>query len=140
MRKFFVFNINDEMTILSKKNPYNIYKALEQIYKMKKCDLIVGTNIYEQLVSIININKLSDEIFNQYKNNDYYSKFNNSHTFYNKYRPESTKMIINNSYLVIESDAIFPDFLKYLSQKQNFFACDFENKDYFWLDELVISK
>lgn len=140
MRKFFVFNINDEMTILSKKNPYNIYKALEQIYKMKKNDLIVGTNIYEQLVSIININKLSDEIFNQYKNNDYYSKFNNRHTFYNKYRPERTKMIIKNSYLVIESDAIFPDFLKCLSKKQNFFACDFENKDYFWLDELVLSK
>ena len=140
MRKFFVFNINDEMTILSKKSPYNIYKSLEQIYKMKKNDLIIGSNIYEQLVSTINIGKLDEEIFKQYKNNDYYSKINHQHNFYNKYRPEDTKMIINNSYIIIESNAILPSFFKYLNKKQNFFACDFENKDYFWLDELVLSK
>ena len=134
MRKFFVFNINDEMTILGKKSPYNIYKSLEQIYKMKK------GNIYEQLIDKINIKKLDDELFKVYKNNDYYSKVNNRHILYNKYRPEDTKMTINNSYLIIESNAILPSFFKFLSKKQNFFACDFENKDYFWTDELVLSK
>ena len=140
MRKFLIFNINDEMTILSKKNPYNIYRSLEQIYKMKKTDANVGMNIYEQIIAPININKMNDELFQTYKNNDYYSKINNKHIFYNKYRPEETKLTINNSYLILESNAIIPIFLKSLNKNKNLLACDFENKDYFWVDELLICK
>ena len=66
MRKFLIFNINDEMTILSKKNPYNIYRSLEQIYKMKKTDANVGMNIYEQIIAPININKMNDELLQKY--------------------------------------------------------------------------
>ena len=140
MRKFFIFNINDEMTILSKKNPYNIYKSLEQIYKMKKEDANIGMNIYEQIITPININKMNQEIFEIYKNNDYYSKVNNKHIFYNKYRPEETKLTINNSYITLESDAILPVFFKTLNKNKNLLACDFENKDYFWMDELLQCK
>lgn len=128
------------MTILSKKNPYNIYRSLEQIYKMKKTDANVGMNIYEQIIAPININKMNDELFQTYKNNDYYSKINNKHIFYNKYRPEETKLTINNSYLILESNAIIPIFLKSLNKNKNLLACDFENKDYFWVDELLICK
>lgn len=138
VRKFYIFNINKEMTILSKNNPYNIYKTLEQIYKMNKKDLAVCSSIYEQLVTRVDVEALDHEIYDIYKNNDYYFKVNNHHNFYNKYRPEETKMSINNSYLVLESNAIFPSFFKYLTQKNSFFACDFENKDYFWLDEIVV--
>lgn len=128
------------MTILSKNNPYNIYKSLEQIYKMKKEDANVGMNIYEQIITPININRINQELFEVYKNNDYYSKINNKHVFYNKYRPEETKLTVNNSYIVLESDAILPVFFKPLNKNRNLLACDFENKDYFWMDELLICK
>lgn len=140
MRKFFVFRINKEMSILAKKNPYNLYRSLEQIYKMNKEELYVGSNIYEQIIKLINIKNLNDEIFSVYQHNDYYKKVNNKHFFYNKYRPENTILTINNTYLVIESDAIFPIFFKFLSKKRDYLACDFENKDYFWLDELILCK
>lgn len=138
MRKYLIFNINKEIVILSKNNPYTIYKALEQIYKLKKTDISVGINIYEQLVSKISNKCLNEEIYKYYKDNDYYTKINNKHNFYNKYRPEHTKMIVNNFYLVVESDSIYPSFFNYLNKKQNLFACDFENRDYFWLDELIL--
>ena len=140
MRKFFIFKINKEMAILAKNNPYNLYRSLEQIYKMKKSEIYVGSNIYEQLINPINIKNLNNEIFAYYKHNDYYSKVNNKHIFYNKYRPEDTKLTINNSYLIIESDATFPTFFKFLNKKKDYLACDFENKDYFWIDELILCK
>lgn len=140
MRKFLIFNINDEMSILSKKNPYNIYRSLEQIYKMKRKDLNVGMNIYEQIIVPINVEKLNNELFNTYKNNNYYSKVSNKHLFYNKYRPEDSKLIINNSYMLLESDAVVPVFLKGLNKNKNLLACDFENRDYFWIDELLLCK
>ena len=133
MRKFFVFKINKEMSILSKNNPYNLYRSLEQIYKMKKEEIYVGSNIYEQLIKPINVKNLNEEIFSCYKDNDYYSKVNNKHIFYNKYRPEDTK-------LIIKSNAMFPTFFKFLNRKKDYLACDFENKDYFWIDELILCK
>lgn len=140
MRKFFVFKINKEMAILSKKSPYTLYYSLEQIYKMKKSDFYVGSNIYEQIIKPLNIKNLNEELYKIYKDNDYYQKINNKHVFYNKYRPEDTSLTINNSYLVIESNALFPTFFKFLNKKKDYLACDFENKDYFWMDELILSK
>ena len=138
MRTFYIFKINKEMAILTKDNPYNIFKSMEDIFKMTKKELSVGLNIYEQLISPINQNKVNQKIIMSYKDNDYYQKNYNVHSIFNKYKPEETKLTIKNSYLLLESNVIKPSFLKELSYDQNLFVCDFANKDYFWVDELSI--
>lgn len=138
MRTFYIFKINKEMAILSKDNPYNIFRSMEDIFKMTKKELPVGLNIYEQLITPINQNKVNRKIIMSYKDNDYYQKNYNVHSIYNKYKPEETKLTVKNSYLLLESNVIKPSFLKELSYDKDLFVCDFANKDYFWVDELRI--
>ncbi|MBQ9833973.1 MAG: sporulation inhibitor of replication protein SirA [Bacilli bacterium] len=138
MRTFYIFKINKEMAILTKDNPYNIFKSMEDIFKMTKKELPVGLNIYEQLITPINQNKVNRKIIMSYKDNDYYQKNYNVHSIYNKYKPEETKLTVKNSYLLLESNVIKPSFLKELSYDRDLFVCDFANKDYFWVDELKI--
>lgn len=138
MRTFYIFKINKEMAILTKDNPYNIFKSMEDIFKMTKKELPVGLNIYEQLITPINQNKINRKIIMSYKDNDYYQKNYNVHSIHNKYKPEETKLTVKNSYLLLESNVIKPSFLKELSYDKDLFVCDFANKDYFWVDELRI--
>ena len=138
MRTFYIFKINKEMAILTKDNPYNIFKSMEDIFKMTKKELPVGLNIYEQLITPINQNIINRKIIMSYKDNDYYQKNYNVHSIYNKYKPEETKLTVKNSYLLLESNVIKPSFLKELSYDKDLFVCDFANKDYFWVDELRI--
>lgn len=124
------------MAILSKDNPYNIFKSMEEIFKMPKKQIAVGLNIYEQLIAPINQNKVNRRIITSYKDNDYYQKNFNVHSIYNKYKPEETKLTIKNSYLLLESNVVKPSFLKELSFDKDLFVCDFDNKDYFWVEQL----
>ncbi len=137
MRQFWVFNINKEMAILTRKNPYNIYKSLEEIYRMPKEDVDVGLNIFEQLIKPINIAKINREIYELFKNNDYYSKTNNKHIYYNKYRPEQSELLLRKTYILLNSNVISPAFCKYFVSKKNYFVCDFLNRDYFWFDDFL---
>lgn len=138
MRTFYIFKINNEMAILMKNNPYNIFRSMENIFKMSKKEFSLGLNIYEQLIIPIDQNKLNRKIIMSYKDNDYYQKNYNVHSIYNKYKPEETKLTVKNSYMLLESNVIKPSFLKELTYDKNLFVCDFNNKDYFWVDELSI--
>ena len=49
----------------------------------------------------------------------------------------NVKLTVKNSYLLCEGNTSKPYLLKSLTN-YNFFVCDFDNKDYFWLDEICI--
>ena len=38
----------------------------------------------------------------------------------------------------MESTIPRPSFLKELEKEKNLFFCDFENKDYFWLEKIAV--
>lgn len=138
MRTFYIFKINREMAILTKDSPYNMFKSMEQIYRLDKKDFSLGLKLFEQLACPIDSKKINDKIFKQYKDNDHYTKYRNIHKIHNRYKPEETKLIVNNVYLVLKSNLIKPMFLKSLCIDSDYFACDFENKDYFYLESLGI--
>jgi len=138
MRTFYIFKINKEMAILTKDAPYNMFKSMEQIYKLDKKDFGIGLRMFEQIAVPIDNKKINKYLFEKFKTNDYYTKYRNIHKINNKYKPEETKLIVNNIYLILKSNIIKPLFLKSLNYDSNLFACDFENKDYFWLDSLSI--
>ncbi len=133
MRTFFIFNISKEMLILTKDTPYNLYKTMESIYNLDKKNVSIGLQFYEQLVNPINKDKILKILYENHKNNDYYLVSNNIHSIYNKYRPEDTKLYVNNAYMKLTTNYIKPTFLKDLKIFNNLFVCDFQNKDYFWL-------
>lgn len=138
MRKFYIFKINKDLAILTRDCPYNIYKNMEQIKKYNKKELDFCYNIYDQLIECIPKDSFNKVIAKKYKENVYYQKNYNVHHIFNKYRPEETILTINNSYILLETNYIKPSFLKELAFDKDLFVCDFDNRDFFWIEELPI--
>lgn len=133
MRTFYIFKINKEFKIITKDKPYNLYLALDNIHKMDKEDIKLAYKLFDEICDI-NINKnLNDSIFNELKDNDSYTKFNNNHLVYDYYTRENSKLIVNNSYIKLKSTSNVPIFFNILKNFPNFFVIDFKTKDYFWL-------
>ena len=138
MRTFYIFRINNEFATLTKDCPYNLYKSMEKIYYTDKKDLSIAYNIYEQIILPFKKNKINVNIFENYKDNDFYTKFNNIHMINNFYNDEQTKLIVNSSFMVLKTTILTPSFFNVLRDYSNIFVCDFENKDYFWLERVAV--
>lgn len=136
MRTFYLFKIKQSYKELTKNNPYNLYKAIENIYYLKQEELTYFYNFFTQIKENFNKETLDNNIFEYYKNKYTYTKVNDTHMIYDYYTEEKSKLIINNSYLYIKSTKNIPTFLKAIIRKENIFVCDFDSKDYFWLEEL----
>ena len=133
MRTFYIFKINKEFKILTKNKPYNLFLALDNIHSMPKKELNLGLRLFEQICDETSPKSLNLNLFNRYKNSDYYTKFNNNHLINNYYTDESSKLTINKTFLKLKSTKNNPSFLKELKNVPNLFVVDFNSKDYFWL-------
>ena len=137
MRKFYLFKIKNDYYNLTKNNPYNLYKAIEAIYYLKKEEIQNAYDFFSQIRDTFNKEYLNTNIYEYYKNRYTYSKINNIHMIYDYYSKEESKLIVNTNYLYIKSTKQLPTFLKAITKKQKIFVCDFDNVDYFWLEELL---
>lgn len=136
MRTFYLFKIKTNYSILTKNNPYNLYKTLEEIYHLKKDEIKIAYDLFSQIRDTFNKELLDNNIYEYYKNRYTYTKINNTHIINDYYTEEKSKLVINPSYLLIRSTKQIPTFLRTITKKNNIFVCDFDNIDYFWLDEL----
>ena len=136
MRTYYIFNINNYFTYMYKNKPYRIYKILEEMYNVKKSDIVLSYKLFEQIAYSFNKNKLNEYVNYLFKyNTSYYNRLY-SHIICNN--QEYTKLTINNSNIKIKSNINYPSFLDILiNYSDNIFVCDFINKDYFWLCKLV---
>ena len=112
-----------------------LFKSFESIYNSGRDDLYVASTLYEQLACKFNRNNINQKLKIAYKDNDYYIYRNNHHAYHNKYRGEDCDLEIKNSYIICNANTSKMEILKKL-KGYNLFVCDFENKDYFWLDEI----
>lgn len=115
---------------------YPLYHSFNKIKKMNKYDLSLGINIYEQLVDPFEKNKLNKKLYDFYKECDFYTVYKNDHSYINKYRDEKSDLHVKNSYLKIITNKEIPEFFKYLKKNKNLFVVDFENKDYFFINNI----
>lgn len=138
MRTFYIFKIKKHFAILTRNNPYSLFKTIEEIYKLKESELKKTRNIFKYIQDTIDTDNINIQIYNQYKNKYTYTKFKDIHTINNYYTKEKSRLTINKTYMLLRTNEQIPSFLKTLTNtKQDMFACDFENKDFFWLEDLV---
>ena len=138
MRKFYIFNINDEFKVLNKDNAYDLYRQMENIKHLNKNEFYNGIKIYETLASIFDKYKIDEYLYDLNKDSYFYTKYKNIHIINNYYRGEESRLTICKAYLLLETNAVKCSFFDNL-KNMGLFACDFENKDYFWLDSLYNS-
>lgn len=137
MRKFYIFNINNEFKTLTKTCPYNLFKTFENIYNLKPEETNYGISLYEKIAAPINKIELNNIIFTNYRNNDHYTKYMNTHLYNNYYNDENTKLTIGNAFITLETTSPKPEFFSKLRNNNNYFVCDFQNQDYFWLESIA---
>lgn len=137
MRTFYIFKINNDYYKLTKNMPYNLYKALLNIKLGTKENITYLKNEYNSLVDKYNKRELNKYIYGKMSELDGYNLFNSVHTFNSYYTNEASKLIVNNSYMILKTNTITPYFLDYLEDIPNLFLIDFEKGDYFYLSNLV---
>ena len=137
MRIFYLFKIKNQYATLTKKHPYNLYKTIEQIYRLTPEELTIATNIFDQISDTFNKEKINKKIYDSYKEQDTYTNYLNTHIINDYFTKEQTKLIVNKSYMLIKSTKQIPLFLKEIKSKDNIFICDFQNKAYFWLEQIA---
>ena len=138
MRTFYIFKIKKYYAVLTKKNPYHLYKTMENIYHLKPEELMYKINVFDNLKENFNKEYLNNNIYELYKDKHTYTKFQNIHMINDYYTDEQSKLIVNKTYLLIKTTKEYPSFLKVLENiKDNIFVCDFKNKDYFWLEDVI---
>ena len=119
MRTFYIFKINNDYYRLTRNMPYNLYKALLNIKLGTKENLSYLKNEYNSLIDKYNKRELSKYIYGKMNELDGYNLFNNTHTFNSYYTNEASKLIINNSYMILKTNTITPYFLDYLEDIPN---------------------
>ena len=137
MRTFYIFKINNDYYKLTKNMPYNLYKALLNIKLGTKENITYLNYEYYILVDKYIKIELNKYIYGKMSNLDGYNLFNSVHTFNSYYTNEASKLIVNNSYMILKTNTITPYFLDYLEDIPNLFLIDFEKGDYFYLSNLV---
>lgn len=136
MRTFYIFNINDDIAYLMRNDQYPLFMSLNKIKNMKKSDLSLGVNIYEQIASPLDKSTISKKLYDYYRESDFYSIYQNNHSYINKYRDEKSFLYVKNTYLKLISNKENPEFFKCLKKNKKLFICDFDNKDYFYLNNI----
>ena len=135
MRVYYLFKINDYFSKLYYNKTYYLYKMLEQISLSSKNDFIISYRLFEQMAVAFNKTDINSKLYRRYAFDDNYIKTLNKHVLDN--RLEKTKLTVYNTYIKIKTNKNITDFFKVLSNEENIFVCDFNNKDYFWLSKVT---
>lgn len=135
MRIFYIYNVNDFFTSVYDKYPYKLYKMLEDAYYTNKHNIVLSSTYYEQITTNFNKLYINNYISVNNRLDSYYYNKNNTHIISS--RDEYSKLMVSSYCLKLKTNLNYPTFLKNIaSYSDNIFICDFENRDYFWLNKV----
>ncbi len=138
MRSFYIFRIKDEYVSLTKNNPYHLYRILDYIYHMEESNIKEAIKIFSKIINDFNSKAIDIKVFKNFRDNYSYTKYRNIHQINDVYKREQSKLIVKNKFLLLQSNTLKPLFIDSLKDYDNLFCCDFENKDYFWLNNIYV--
>lgn len=131
MDTYHIFAIKKDIYNTYKNNSYSLYKTLYNLYNTNKEDLKLGISIYNQLCFLINTKKIKEYIELApviRKTNSKYLIVENSN---------KTILIIKHSNIICKYEKINKNIFYILNNCYGYlFACNFQNNDYYWANEL----
>ncbi len=137
MRRYYVFKLKKEFIKLYSDNPINLYDNLRRIFYSDKKYLNYNYNLYNQMIERLDKEQIDAYLYIKLHNKMFYLKKDGEHIINNLYKDEVSILKIKNSYIVIEVNNNDSMFFKFLSDYyRDFFVCDFENIDYFFLKNI----
>ena len=134
MRTFYVFKINNMFQNFYNDKTNVLYNMFNDIYNGSKDDLMNNFRLFEQITVPFNKRLFNNYILLKHKNDLYYSKNGNIHMINNV--DELSRLTINTTHLKIKSNVNINTFIKDIKETNEcVFVIDFDNKDYFYLNE-----
>ena len=137
MRIYYIFSIKEDIYEITRNDPQKLYEALENVHVTSSSNLPLSLKTYEKLINPLDKRNLDLLIKSINEDNMNYMCFNNTHLINDFYTSENTKLILNNTYMKLKSNASFPSFFKDMKKIPFLFVCDFVNMDYFYLNEIT---
>ncbi len=135
---YYIFNVKDDIAELYKNNPSSLYKILENIYYMHVEEVDYGFNIFKQITNRIKVCELNNELYIKMHRDLIYSKTSSEHVINDLYHDEVSILKVKSSHLLLESNKSYSSFFKLLNNiNPNYFVCDFKEKDFFFMYNIV---
>lgn len=137
MRTYYAFIIKDSLMHFYSKKPYSLYKILEQIYRLKNNDIVLGYRLLEQVTEPFGTRKTDKFIYKKHNDELEYSRLDDGHMIKNLYSEEITFLKVFHSHIRIKTNNNFSVFFNSMQEyNENIFVCDFENQDFFWMNKI----
>ncbi len=137
MRVFYIFDMKPEFKTLYHGNESALYGVLRGLYYLNHDDIMYGYNLFQQLTNRIDKNSIDHILFVKMHQDIPYSKRDGKHRINNLYKDEISILEVKRSYIKIEAEQEGTSFFEILSSiNKNFFVCDFELQEYFFIDGL----
>lgn len=137
MRTYYIFNINKTMNTLYDKKTNNVFKVLKSIYETDQKKSISIKKTYLRLIKPLRKSRIDNYLIMKHSNDLYYTKYDNIHKLISE--KEYSNLIIKNTFMKIKSSNNISSFLKDLVDiNDNLFVVDFNNNDYFYLEDLKV--
>ena len=137
MRTFYIFKINNMFQTFYNDKSNILFKMFNEIYSSNDQDLINKFRLFEQITIPINKKIFNNYIMLKHRDDIFYTKNDNVHTIEND--KEISRLTINNTFLKIKSNKNINSFIKDIyDSKESVFVIEFQNKDYFWINEIKL--
>lgn len=139
MRIYFVFKIKEEYIDLYKDTPNTLYNILNQMYYMRRNEIGYGYHLFNQMIDRIDKFDLDKYLYVLMHTKMKYSKKGDEHVLNNLYKDEVSVLKVKTTHALINSNKSYTEFFLLLNQYDpNFFVCDFNNHDYFFLSNIKL--
>ena len=136
MRTFYIYNINDFLCSVYGEYPYKLYMMLEEVYYTNKHDLVRASGLYEQIITNFNKLYMNNYLIANNKIDSYYYNKCNLHLISS--RGEYSRLVVSSYCIKVKTNLNYPKFFYDINKySDRIFICDFENRDYFWLNRVV---
>ena len=137
MRTYYAFIIKDSLMHFYSKKPYSLYKILEQIYRLKNNDIVLGYRLLEQVTEPFGMRRADKFIYKKHSDELEYSRLDDGHMIKNLYSEEITFLKVFHSHVRIKTNNNNSSFFNSIQENdENIFVCDFENQDFFWVKKI----
>lgn len=134
MRKYYLFLIRKDFCNIYRKNAQTLYLTLDNIYRLKNQNFTYGISIYNQLCQTFDIDIITNYFNN--KNRKYIKQYHNKFFVDDVLAKQKSCIQLNRSCVILKTNCNMPYVLQVFKwYSENIFVCDFNNSDYFWLND-----
>ena len=135
MRKYYLFIITKKYFDQYKNASYVLYRILENLYSLKTYDFSYGLSVYKELCLPFPVKLFNNYIYNKISYKKVSTKVIQVNSLF-----EETYVQINYATVILRTNVNFPQILKIFNiYSKQIFICDFDSKDYFWLNRQIKS-